>query len=172
MKVKQTYIWVENTCPSVSGLYRVKALLLLATLLAVSCIPVVCASPKTADSSLLHIADAYYADLDGDSSADDIKILVQFALRDLEPTRVDINLWVTLPSGTTYAFRVNVYKAPSDSTLNIDCINMACESGWYDVKMLASILGLGRGRVSVEDAFSFDPPTGGGPGLPTVSAYF
>ncbi len=153
---------------------RIKTLILLAALFTFTLIPMVSASPRSVQVQdvCIWISDAYYADLDGDSYEDDIKILVEFALADIDPSRVDINLWVTLPSGTTYAFRISVYRPPAASTLQIDCIDMAQESGWYEIDMIASIFGTSSGRCQITDYFIFDPPTGGGPGLPTVTAYF
>ena len=135
-------------------------------------IPVVSAQPRIESVNYIQIIDAYYGDLDGDLVEDDIKILVEFAFTILEPTRVDINLWIELPSGYTYNVRVSVFRAPAESVLNIDCFNMATESGWYTVTMLASVMGTGGGRYYITDQLIFDPPTEQGPSLPGVTAYF
>jgi hypothetical protein len=135
-------------------------------------IPVVNAQPRLATYQSVSIVDAYYADLDSDGFEDDIKILVEFSFTILNPVRVDLNMWVELPSGLTYYFKVSVYRAPSDSTLNLDCFDMATESGWYTVSMVASIMGSGGGKYYIVDVLEFDPP-GGTPGLPPgVVAYF
>ncbi|MHA1780463.1 MAG: hypothetical protein ACTSYL_06295 [Candidatus Thorarchaeota archaeon] len=150
-------------------------MVILGVLMVITLLPLVNAAPTrvlTSESESVYISNAYYDDLDGDTYFDDIKILVEFAFTDSEPTRIDISLWVTLPSGTTYSFRVSVHKPPSSSTLQIDCIDMAYECGWYQIQMLASIVNRNDGKALISDVFSFDPPTGGGPGLPTVSAYF
>ncbi|MHA1481134.1 MAG: hypothetical protein ACTSQZ_06905 [Candidatus Thorarchaeota archaeon] len=150
-----------------------KPILLLAVLLlATALIPAVSAQPRIASVDYIRIIDAYYADLDGDGVEDDIKILVEFAFTDSDPSRVDLNLWIELPSGYTYNVRVSIYRAPAESILNIDCINMATESGWYTVTMLASIMGGGNGKLYITDQLIFDPPTEAGPGLPGVYAYF
>ncbi len=135
-------------------------------------LPVVSAQPRIASVQSIRIIDAYYADLDGDSYEDDIKLLVQFDFITIDPQRVDLNIWIELPSGFTYAFRISVYRAPAESVLHIDCIDMATESGWYTVTMLASVMGTGNGKVYIADQLEFDPPTGGGPGLPEIAAYF
>ncbi|MHA1769186.1 MAG: hypothetical protein ACTSV3_04980 [Candidatus Thorarchaeota archaeon] len=136
-------------------------------------VPLTSAQPRLATVDYIQIIDAYYADLDGDGYEDDIKLLVQFSLGTTEPSRIDINIWIELPSGIKYSMRVSVYRAPSDSILNIDCFDMATESGWYTVTMLASIMGTGNGKVYLTDNIVFDPPTGTGPGLPpSVDAYF
>ena len=136
-------------------------------------LPVVSAQPRVASIESIFIADAYYADLDGDGYEDDIKLLVEFSFENLDPIRVDLNIWIELPSGLMYVFRISVYRAPAQSTLNVDCIDMATESGWYTVTMIASIMGTGGGKFYITDQLEFDPPTGGGPGLPPrVVAYF
>jgi hypothetical protein len=149
-------------------------ILAIAALLALSSlIPLADAQPRIANVDYISIVDAYYADLDGDSYEDDIKLLVEFAFTDSEPTRVDLNIWIELPSGFMYSFRVSVYRAPSQSVLNIDCLNMATESGWYTVTLLASVMGAGNGKLYITDELVFDPPTGGGGSLPPcVNAYF
>ena len=135
-------------------------------------IPVVSAQPRIASVDHIQIIDAYYGDLDGDGAEDDIKILIEFSFATLDPSRVDLNLWIELPSGYTYNVRVSVFRAPSESILNIDGINMATESGWYTVSMLASVAGTGSGKYYITDQLIFDPPTESGPGLPGVTAYF
>lgn len=135
-------------------------------------VPVVSAQPRIASVDYIQIMDAYYGDLDGDGVEDDIKILIEFAFTTLEPSRVDLNIWIELPSGYTYNIRVSVYRAPAESILNIDGINMATESGWYTVTMLASVTGTGGGKYYITDQLIFDPPTEAGPGLPGVFAYF
>lgn len=147
-------------------------LLLVISLLMLVALPDAKGQPHTSKSNSVRITDAYYADLDNDGCEDDIKILVEFFFPDSDPSRVDLNLWISLPSGLVYNFRVSVYRAPPESVLQIDCIDMATESGWYTITMLASIMGAGNGKMYITDEFSFDPPTGGGPGLPTVYAYF
>ena len=148
-------------------------LAIVAVLAASLFLPSVDAQPRIATVDYISIIDAYYADLDGDSYEDDIKLLVEFSFTDTEPTRVDLNIWIELPSGFTYIFRVSVYRAPTESVLNIDCLNMATESGWYTVSLLASIMGAGNGKLYITDELVFDPPTGGGGSLPpAVNAYF
>ncbi len=147
--------------------------LLVLALSMVVLVPIVSAQPRIASVESIYIADAYYADLDEDGYEDDIKILLEFSFESIEPIRVDLNIWVELPSGLMYAFRVSVYRAPAQSTLNIDCIDMATESGWYTVTMIASVMGTGAGRLFITDQLEFDPPTGTGPGIiPKVDAYF
>jgi hypothetical protein len=135
-------------------------------------VPRASAQPRAITSHEIHIVDAYYDDLDLDGYLDDIKILLEFSFTDAVPARVDLNIWIELPSGLTYSFRVSIYRTPNDSILNLDCIDMATESGWYTVTMLASIMGTGNGRVYITDQLEFDPPTEAGPGLPGVYAYF
>ena len=135
--------------------------------------PIADAQPRVAEVEYISIIDAYYADLDGDSYEDDIKLLVEFSFTDTEPTRVDLNIWIELPSGFMYSFRISVYRAPAQSVLNIDCLDMATESGWYTVTLLASVMGAGNGKLYITDELVFDPPTGGGGSLPpSVKAYF
>jgi hypothetical protein len=148
-------------------------LVIVAVLAVSSLLPMVDAQPRVATAEYIKIIDAYYADLDGDSYEDDIKLLVEFSFTDSEPVRVDLNIWIELPSGFMYSFRVSVYRAPTESVLNIDCINMATESGWYTVSLLASVMGAGNGKLYITDELVFDPPTGGGGSLPpAVRAYF
>ncbi len=135
-------------------------------------IPAVNAQPRIASVDYIQIVDAYYADLDGDGYEDDIKLLVEFKFLDTDPSRVDLNIWIELPSGLTFNVRISIYNTPNEFLLNIDCFNMAIESGWYTVTMLASIMGAGNGKLYIMDEIIFDPPTGGGPGLPpSVNAY-
>jgi hypothetical protein len=143
------------------------ALVLLSVLM-----PAVCAQPRIAEYQYIQIVDAYYADLDGNLYEDDIKLLFDCCFGDADPTRVDLNIWIELPSGLTYGVRVSIYNTPNQFLLNVDCFNMATESGWYTVTLLASVMGAGNGKLYITDEIVFDPPTGGGPGLPpTVVAY-
>jgi hypothetical protein len=149
-------------------------LLLIVSALVLASVPAVSAQPAVYTESVqIQIMDAYYADLDGDGYQDDIKLVLQFNFEENVPTRVDLNIWIELPSGLTYNFRVSVYGVPSSSTLQIDCFDMATESGWYTVTLLASVMGSGNGKIYIVDALEFDPPTGVGGGLPPrVIAYF
>ncbi|MHA2424287.1 MAG: hypothetical protein ACXAEF_05835 [Candidatus Thorarchaeota archaeon] len=148
-------------------------MILLAGMIMLTCVPVVDAGVvRLSDATYVQISDAYYADLDGDSAEDDIKLLVKFSFPIDVVSRVDLNIWIELPSGLTFNFRVAVWRAPGDSVLNIDCIDMAIESGWYTVTLLTSVMGTGSGRYFIADSLVFDPPTGGGSGLPGVIAYF
>jgi hypothetical protein len=149
-------------------------ILILITLVALAFLtPSVHAQPRTSTLDCIQIIDAYYADLDEDSFEDDIKILVEFSLGNTDPVRINLDIWIELPSGFVYYFKVLVYRAPTESVLNIDCINMATESGWYTVSLVGSIMGSGSGKFYTIDQLTFDPPTGGGPGLPlSLSAYF
>ena len=153
---------------------RVRYGLLLVGIIALAAfVPVANAQPRLASIDYIQIVDAFYADLDGDGYEDDIKLLVEFSFENTEPSRVDLNIWIELPSGIVYNVRVSVYRAPTESILNIDCFDMATESGWYAVTMLASIMGAGNGKIYLVDELIFDPPTGIGPGLPpSVNAYF
>ncbi|MFO7837743.1 MAG: hypothetical protein R6V83_13955 [Candidatus Thorarchaeota archaeon] len=146
--------------------------LVVMILVATGMVSFVAAQPRTTTGYDLQIIDAYYADLDGDGYEDDIKILVEFSFTSNEPSKVDMRLTIELPSGTVYSFRVSVYRPPTKSVLNIDCIDMATESGWYTVTMIASVMGTGNGKIYVTDQLKFDPPTETGPGLPGVEAYF
>ena len=146
-------------------------LIALVTLLFLT--PSVYAQPRLTTFDCIQIIDAYYADLDGDTFEDDIKLLVEFSFGDTTPSRINLDIWIELPSGFIYYFKVLIYRAPSESILNIDCINMATESGWYTVSLVGSIIGSGGGKLYTTDQLTFDPPTGGGPGLPpSLSAYF
>jgi hypothetical protein len=136
------------------------------------CIPAVSAQPRIASVDYIQIVDAYYADLDADGYEDDIKLLVDCSFAELEPSRVDLNIWIELPSGLTFNVRVSIYNTPNEFLLNIDCFDTAIESGWYTVTMLASVMGAGNGKIYLTDEIIFDPPTGIGPGIPpSVNAY-
>jgi hypothetical protein len=135
-------------------------------------IPAANAQPRISSIDYIQIVDAYYADLDGDGYEDDIKLLVDCCFLDTDPTRVDLNIWIELPSGLVFNVRVSVYNTPNTFLLNIDCFDMAIESGWYTVTLIASVMGSGNGKLYITDEIIFDPPTGGGPGLPpSVDAY-
>ncbi len=135
-------------------------------------IPAANARPRIASTDYIQIVDAYYADLDNDGYEDDIKLLVEFKFLDTNPSRVDLNIWIELPSGLTFNVRISIYNTPNEFLLNIDCFDMAIESGWYTVTMLASVMGAGNGKLYIMDEIIFDPPTGGGPGFPpSVNAY-
>ncbi len=127
---------------------------------------------RVAEADYVSIFDAYYTDLDGDGYEDDIKLLIEFSFPTVEPVRIDLNIWIELPSGLTFNFRVSVWRAPNDSILNIDCIDMAIESGWYTVYLVTSVMGSGGGKYYITDSLMFDPPSEGGNGLPAVYAYF
>jgi hypothetical protein len=135
-------------------------------------IPAINAQPRLASVEYIQIVDAYYADLDGDGYEDDIKLLVDCAFAETDPSRVDLNIWVELPSGLTFSLRVSIYNIPNTFLLNIDFFDLAIESGWYSVTLLASIMGSGNGKLYLTDEIIFDPPTGIGPGIPpSVNAY-
>ena len=135
-------------------------------------IPAVNAQPRVATAEYIQIVDAYYADLDADGYEDDIKLLVDCRFTDTDPTRVDLNIWIELPSGLTYNVRVSIYNTPNEFLLNIDCFDMAIESGWYTVTLIASVMGSGDGKLYITDEIVFDPPLPAGPGLPpSVNAY-
>ncbi|MHA1135163.1 MAG: hypothetical protein ACTSSE_01610 [Candidatus Thorarchaeota archaeon] len=150
-----------------------KLTLVFAAIVLLSClIPAANAQPRISSIDYIQIEDAYYADLDGDGYEDDIKLLVDCCFFDTNPSRVDLNIWIELPSGFTFNVRVSIYNTPNEFLLNIDCFDMAIESGWYTVTMLASVMGAGNGKIYIVDEIIFDPPTGGGPGLPpSVNAY-
>ncbi len=151
---------------------RLIPLMLLAGMLLLTCMPAAEAQIiRVAEVSYIHIIDAYYADLDNDGMEDDIKLLVEFTFPTDVVTRVDLNIWIELPSGLTFNVRVSVWRAPGESILNIDGFNMAIESGWYTVTLLASVMGTGGGKYYIIDDIVFDPPKGGS-GLPGVEAYF
>jgi hypothetical protein len=150
---------------------RLTFLLAILVVLAL-CISAVDAQPRVATGEYIQIVDAYYADLDGDGYEDDIKLLVDCSFTDTDPSRVDLNIWIELPSGLTFNVRVSIYNTPSEFLLNIDCFDTAIESGWYTVTMLASVMGAGNGKLYITDEIIFDPPTGTGPGIPpSVNAY-
>lgn len=135
-------------------------------------IPASSAQPRIAGVDYIQIVDAYYADLDGDGYEDDIKLLVFCSFQDTNPTRVDLNIWIELPSGLVFNVRISIYNTPNEFLLNIDCFDMAIESGWYSVTLLASVMGAGNGKLYITDEIIFDPPTGAGPGFPpSVNAY-
>ena len=150
---------------------RLKLFLVAVVMLAL-CIIAVNAQTRLESTDYIKIIDAYYADLDGDGYEDDIKLLVQFSFTDTSPSRVDLNIWIELPSGLTFNVRVSIYNTPSEFILNIDCFDTAIESGWYTVTMLASIMGAGNGKLYITDEIIFDPPPPAGPGFPpSVNAY-
>jgi hypothetical protein len=147
-------------------------LFLAAVVMLAMFIPAINAQPRIASIEYIRIIDAYYADLDGDDYEDDIKLLVDCSFGDTDPSRVDLNIWIELPSGLTFNVRVSIYNTPNTFILNIDCFDMAIESGWYTVTLLASIMGSGNGKLYITDEIIFDPPTGIGPGIPpSVNAY-
>jgi len=151
---------------------RLIPILFIAGMLFLTCMPVADAQAlRIADVPYIQIIDAYYADLDGDGVEDDIKLLIEFAFPTKVVSRVDLNIWIELPSGLTFNIRVSVWRAPGESILNVDGINMAIESGWYTVTLLASVMGTGGGKYYIWDEIVFDPPKGGS-GLPGVDAYF
>ncbi len=148
------------------------AILMVSIVMLSAIVPTISAQPRIASVDYIQIADAFYADLDGDGYEDDIKLLVECCFTESNPTRIDLNIWIELPSGLTFSVRVSIYNTPSEFLLNIDCYDMAIESGWYTVTLLASVMGAGNGKLYITDEIIFDPPTGGGPGLPpSVSAY-
>ena len=151
---------------------RKLTLILTAIVMLTLCIPAVNAQPRIASVDYIQIVDAYYADLDGDGYEDDIKLLVDCCFLDTNPSRVDLNIWIELPSGFTFNVRVSIYNTPNEFLLNIDCFDMAIESGWYTVTMLASVMGAGNGKLYIIDEIVFDPPPPAGPGFPpSVNAY-
>jgi len=122
-------------------------LVLVALIAALVCIPIVSAQPRFVNEELICISDAYYGDLDGDGYEDDIKILLQFSLASAEPARVEMTIWIELPSGFVYGVGISIRNAPQYGVLNVDCLNTATESGIYAVTMVASVFGTGNGKV-------------------------
>ncbi len=146
-------------------------MLLCVILVGIMAIPTVRAQTRSLVLGSIAIQDAYYGDLDSDQIEDDIKILVAFQLDDIQPSRIELYFDLVLPSGNGYSFKVIIYGCPT-SALNLDCINMATESGIYTVSMVAFLYGSGTGKLYTTDYLEFDPPTGAGPGLPDIVAYF
>lgn len=157
--------------PMISVKTRGLLLLLCVFLVGIMTIPTVRAQTRSLEVGSIVIQDAYYGDLDSDQTEDDIKILVDFHLDNIQPSRIELFFDLVLPSGVSYSFKVIIYGCPT-SVLNLDCINMATESGIYTLSMFALLYGSGTGKLYTTDYLEFDPPTGAGPGLPDILAYF
>lgn len=123
-------------------------------------------------SVYVSINDAYYADLDGDLLADDIKLDLTLEIYNYNfYTSVEVYVGVTLPSGTEYWFVItlDVYKSTTyyGTGLDVNLYDTATESGWYT----AHAVGFASGEsYSVMESLTFDPPGGYLPGNPSISA--
>lgn len=116
-----------------------------------------------------NINDAWYADLDGDGSEDDVAVNVTLTLSNNKIfTDVDLYINLVLPSGKEFWFvsylTIEKYTRTAAFILLYELMDTATEPGWYDVYTVAFAEGETLSRV---DYFTFDPP-GGGDGVTTA----
>ena len=111
------------------------------------------------------ILSAYYTDLDGDGNEDDVYALTHIELGGFATYNVDYYVNLTLPSGTTYLYRILITSQVTSFDLNNLFYNHATEQGNYSLTVTAFLL---NGASSYDQhAYVFDPPGGSDGGDPT-----
>ena len=119
----------------------------------------------------IHIDHAYYYDLDSDGMDDDVyTIITVYTLSGYaETVNADIYQYLTLPSGLTYYFLIQVSGYGSSYSLYAEWFDVATESGWYTLKATVTNYNY-YGFSYDEDIVIFDPPeTAPNSGTPRVS---
>ncbi len=118
----------------------------------------------------LQIIDAYYADLDGDGSSDDIRIvaLLNITEQNIKGSTLkwDFVLKIILPSGDYYLCSASVVTWASDQLITFDALNTVTESGLYTAILDAKFTNYFHEFDST--IYTFDPPEKGGNGTPTL----
>jgi hypothetical protein len=113
-------------------------------------------SSSTSPIINIHVKEAYYADLDGDGSEDDVYTQVDLTMSGAN--RYNLQYWITLtlPSGQEFVFGwiINTGR----TTLNIanTLYNTALESGWYHLHIEVVMKTGGVSYTNYEHMF--DPP--------------
>ncbi|MGY5871904.1 MAG: hypothetical protein RTV72_06655 [Candidatus Thorarchaeota archaeon] len=121
------------------------------------------------DSLIVSIESADYLDLDGDQLEDDI--LTEFTIAvpkgDWQFSRTFVYCELVLPSGYYFNFLIILIGSYNSVAITVGWYNTAIESGWYDFAVWS--LGLGPKAPSLGfDWVTFDPPTEGEPGTPSI----
>lgn len=118
----------------------------------------------------IEVVHAYYYDLDSDGLDDDVyTIITIYTLNGYaESVCAEIYQYLTLPSGLTYYFPIDVIGYDDSYSIYTEWYNVATEPGWYT--MTATVTNFNFFGFSYdEDTVIFDPPeTAPNSGTPTV----
>ena len=142
------------------------------SVLAVLSVVLIFGSVQTASALVdwvdISIDHAYYYDLDGDGASDDVLVELTCAIHPgiQNPSRSEYHIALKLPSGLVYLVIIQVIGKYNVLIMSLRLYDTATEPGWYNVKVDAFCLGIGRGHSTA--SYDFDPPTGQGTGQPTA----
>ena len=117
----------------------------------------------------IDIIDANYDDLDNDGDYDDIIVKAVLDSNFEAEVLTFLYLDIILPSGLVHRFEFQVVLSLDGSHLliTIESYNTASEPGWYDCKLFCIVI-YNDMLLFSESTYTFDPPTGNGPGEPTA----
>ncbi|MHA1225697.1 MAG: hypothetical protein ACTSPV_03035 [Candidatus Hodarchaeales archaeon] len=110
----------------------------------------------------IQIVEAFYADLDNQGLPNDIlsHFIIEFEDDD-NYSFIILFISLTLPSGTQFQYSYLIITDLPGIYVSLYFYNHASESGWYNLKISALLLGSKSHWIS--DSLTFDPP-GGDPG--------
>ena len=117
----------------------------------------------------IQIIDAYYTDLDNDSSQDDIFAIVRIENKGIIVANLDYYVKMELPSGTVYSYHVRIITNKEILNLKNYFWNHAYESGNYSLTVTVSLKNIQR--ITTSTTLIFDPPgssQGGEPSFDVV----
>ena len=116
----------------------------------------------TNDNSLsIEIGAVGYDDLDSDSEDDDIFLRISLgAEKQLGAFKINLYLFITLPSGITYRTIFFIISKTDTSYHTILAFNTATEAGFYTVRLEGILIGANGPASSDSSQRIFDPPGG------------
>lgn len=122
----------------------------------------------------ISLLEGSYGDYDNDTEVDDFVVLISFdfsGFTKIKNARVNLRMTVTLPSGNSYIFSIDVWTITYGiKTLAVYGINCATESGWYEVELVGWLRVPSCSLFNINDYMIFDPPISKGSGSPTAYA--
>ncbi len=123
------------------------------------------------------ITNAYYADLNLNGLAKDVRIELNVTLNGFSSSQLNagvqhgIYVGLVLPSGLEYWYDVQVIIYKSHYRLALNLYNHATESGWYTAYS-AGYLQPGQGEPYLMHSYIFDPPGIGSTDKPPTAEAF
>ncbi len=115
------------------------------------------------------IEDAFYTDLDLDSVADDVFVLLRFDLKGSVYYEFAYVITLTLPSGTSFSYTVIVLSWVDVVYTHNLFFDHVTEKGDYTVSVDTILVT--PGVVTDTCSYTFDPPGGSEGGKPTFGVY-
>jgi len=122
----------------------------------------------------IQIDHAYYYDLDNDGYEDDVYSIITVSTVSGLPEHIDAKIYqyLTLPSGKTYYFSIEVTGFDATYSIYSEWYDVATESGWYTLEVTVKNYYFSVYSYD-EDVLVFDPPKEGPPGaMPRVECGF